>query len=424
MSRAISERREREVVDQVDGLFSWATDLLRDLVAEPSVTGSEQGAQAIVTAVLRDLNLAVDEWCPRRDELATHPSFSDDGLPLGDRPVVVGAWTISSERPTLTLNGHVDVVPTGDAATWTHGPWSGHVVDGRLYGRGACDMKGGLVAALLAVNALRSAGIEPAVNVLVQSVIGEESGGAGTLAAIVRGHAGDAAVILEPTGLALCPVGAGAATFRLRVRGRAAHGALREQGVSAIDRFIDIAAALRALERRRHEDFRHPAFADGAFVAPISIGTVRAGDWPSTVPDLLVAEGRYGVLPGESLSNARRILEGCVRDAADDIDVEWFEGQFEPAATDIDAPLVSMVARAHADVVGSTPAVRGVPYGSDLRFFTNDAGVPAVLYGPGDISLAHGVDEYVELDEVRAAAKVIALLLLREPPRRAYAALS
>jgi acetylornithine deacetylase len=421
--------RDQAVFTAVDDLLPWAVRLLCDLIAERSLTGAERSAQERIASVFRnDLELDVDEWCPALDDVATHPSFSDDGEPLGERPVVVGRWGADPSRPTLTLNGHIDVVPTGDPGRWSHDPWVGTVVGDRVYGRGACDMKGGLVAAILAVRATRRAGVEPAVNVLLQSVIGEESGGVGTLAAIVRGHVGDAAVILEPTGLDVCPVGAGSATFRLRVRGRAAHGALRRDGVSAIDLFHELCAEIARLETRRHDGFRHPVFPEGFLVAPISIGRVVAGDWPSTVPETLVAEGRFGVFPGERLADARAEFEVAITRAASAWraegialpTVEWFEGQFAPAATPLDAGLLDALGRCHAEVVGRAAVTRGVPYGSDLRFFTNDAGIPAVLYGPGDVARAHAADEYVELDEVRAVAKVISLLLLRglEPPAR------
>ena len=414
-----SGERAAVVLAAVDELMPWATELLRDLVRIPSVTGDEREAQTKVASTLRDLGLEVDEWCPSLADVEGHPSFSDDGLPLGGRPVVVGRHGTDPSKPTLTLNGHIDVVPPGDASQWTSDPWAGEIRGGRLYGRGSCDMKGGLVAGVLAVAAVVRAGVEPAVNVLVQSVIGEESGGVGTLAAILRGHVGDAAVILEPTGMDLCPVGAGALTFRLVVHGRAAHGAMRRDGVSAIELFHRVHDAIAQLESRRHEGFRHAAFADGTLVAPISIGRVVAGDWPSTVPDRLMAEGRFGVLPDESLDDARRALEACVRGAATagvaPPTVEWFEGQFAPSATPVDAPLLERLRACHEQVTGGRPSTRGVPYGSDLRFFTNDAGIPAVLYGPGDVSLAHAADEHVPLDEVRGTAKVLSLLLGMAP---------
>jgi acetylornithine deacetylase len=393
------------------------TSVLVDLVRTPSVTGEEGPAQAIVAGVLSGLGLDVDMWCPIRDELAGHPSFSDDELPLGERPVVVGRWRVGP-GPSVILNGHIDVVPVGDPAGWPHPPYAGVVADGVLWGRGACDMKGGLVAGITAVAALQRAGLSPAGDVLLQSVIGEETGGAGTLATLVRGHAADAAVVLEPTGLAVCPVGAGAASFRLRVFGRAAHGALRLSGSSAIDAYVVLHDALARLEQDRHASFTHAAFAADVLAAPISVGRLVAGDWPSTVPERLVAEGRYGVLPGESLVDARAAFEAAVAAAADgETVVEWFEGQFAPAATRLDHPFVERVVACHEAVTGERPNIHGVPYGSDLRFFTNDLDVPAVLYGPGDVELAHTVDEQVDLDEVFRAAEVVAMLLLpHEPP--------
>lgn len=405
----------------VDGRMDWATELLRELVRVPSVTGAEGAAQELIGEMLRSLGADVTAFCPTLEELSTHPSFSDDGLPLGERPVVVGRWGDDRERATIVLNGHVDVVPPGDPALWAHGPYRAALIDGEVHGRGACDMKGGIVAALLAITGLREAGIDPGVNVVVQSVIGEETGGAGTLAAVMRGFTGDAAIILEPTGGAICPVGAGAASFRLHVSGRAAHGAMRREGVSAIEKFIAIQDALVRLEAERHSGFRHPAFEDGELVAAVSVGTLVAGDWPSTVPETLIAEGRFGILPGESLDEGRRALERAVADAAA-VDpwlrvhpprVEWFEGQFAPAETPLDAHLVGVLGDAHASVHDRAPAIRGVTYGSDMRFFTNDAGMPAVLYGPGDIALAHTVDERVPLRQVRDVAEAVALTLMR-----------
>ena len=203
-----------------------ATDLLRQLVATPSITGDEAAAQAVVAEALAALGLDVDVWRPTWEDLADHPSFSDDGLALGERPVVVGRF--EGRDPAagpLVLNGHIDVVPVGDEAGWPVSPWNDRLDGDVLRGRGTCDMKGGLVAGIAAIAALVRQGLHPSAPVLLQSVIGEETGGVGTLAAVLRGHTGAAAIVLEPTSLHRCPVGAGAASFRLHVPGRAAHGA-------------------------------------------------------------------------------------------------------------------------------------------------------------------------------------------------------
>ncbi len=406
--------------DSVDQLRTFTVDLLRDLVRIPSITGDEKAAQLHLASRFREMGLEVDAWSPTFTELSAHPAFNDDGTTLGDRPVVVAKWKGTEPgAPSLILNGHMDVVPTGDDTAWTGGPFSGDVRDDRLWGRGSCDMKGGLVAGITAIAALQKLGVRLRGDVLIESVIGEETGGAGTIATLLRGHRADAALILEPTRMALCPMGAGALSFRIHVRGRAAHGAMRLEGVSAVEKFYVVMRAIEGLEAERHRDFHHPFFQPGELVAPISIGKIQAGDWPSTVAETLVAEGRFGVLPGEDVAQARVKFENAVRSMSrndswfekNPPDVEWFEGQFEPGETPPDAAIIPALASAHRDVCGRETAIHGVPYGSDLRLFTRHGGMHALLYGPGDVRVAHSLNEFVPLDEVHRVAKVVARTL-------------
>jgi acetylornithine deacetylase len=406
--------------DQVTSESDRAISLLQALVRIPSITGEEVQVQSFLRQELARLNLQVNECSATREQLSTHPAFSDDGLPLKDRYSLVARWPGTGDGGrSLILNGHVDVVPPGDLQAWTGSPWSGTIRDGDLYGRGACDMKGGLATMLLAVSALQKAGIQPRGDVLLQFVIGEETGGLGTLSTILNGYTADAAIVVEPTELKLCPVGSGAASFRLHVQGLAAHGSMRMEGVSAIEKFSIIHRTLLEFETERHNSFSHPLYKDG-MAAPISVGKVQAGDWPSSVPDLLIAEGRYGVLPGEEISEARKKFEQKIQQTAS-VDawlkthpplVEWFEGQFEPAETSLDSELIQTLSRMHQNVAGSTLKMHGVPYGSDLRFFTNYARIPAVLYGPGSVMQAHAANEYIRLEEVTMAAQILAQFIV------------
>jgi acetylornithine deacetylase len=409
-------------IENVESLRDDAVRLVQDLVRIPSITGEETKAQLFFAERLRDLKLNVDCHYPTRAELQNHPSFSDDGLPLGERPIVIGHLPgKESGTRSLILNGHMDVVPVGDESLWSDGAWSGAIRDGKIYGRGACDMKAGLVAGLIAINALLKSDYHPAGSVWIQSVIGEESGGAGTLAAVIKGYRADAAIVLEPTRMAICPVGAGAATFRIKVQGRAAHGAARQEGVSAVEKFYILLSAIQEFESLRHSNFRHALYKDGKMVSPISVGKLQAGDWPSTVPETLIAEGRFGILPGENISSARIQFESAIRNVAVKDDwlkdnlpiVEWFEGQFESTETDLNSPFVKQLKQTHNEIHHRDPEIHGVPYGSDLRFFTNDAHMPGVLYGPGDVRLAHSLNEFVPIDEVVAVAKTIALTIVR-----------
>lgn len=400
-----------EVVAAVEALTDDLVALAQALVREPSLPDAEGPAQALVAAALRDLGLEVVELPCRFAELHDHPAFCDDGFSPDGRLDVIGRWRGRGRGRSLVLNGHIDVVPEGDHERWSRSPWSGAVDGGALHGRGSCDMKAGLAAAVVAVSAAQRVGFQPRGDVLVQSVVGEETGGLGTLAAIVHGFTADAALILEPTRLDACPVQSGALTFRLTVHGRASHGATKNDGVSALDKLRLLLDALDQLEVER----------DAAVTAPISVGTVRGGIWPSSVPDEVVVEGRYGVLPGEAVADARRSFEdGLALAVAGDEwlrshppGLDWIEGQFESGATPADDPFLVALGAAHKTATGSAVRTRPVPYGSDLRLFTNHAAMPAVLYGPGDVTLAHGVDELVPIAEVVAAAKTAAVLLTR-----------
>ena len=232
-------------------LISAAVDLLRDeligfcqrFVQIPSLPGQEQKAQLFVADKLSELNMNVDTVHSSFDELKNHPAFCDDGIPFDERINVVGRWRPTAQRNrhsnndarSLILNGHVDVVPVGNQNLWDDSPWSGNIKDGNLYGRGSCDMKCGIAAGIFAVQALQNIGFTPQNDVLIESVIGEESGGVGTLTSIVKGYRADAAVIMEPPSLMMCPVQAGALTFRIKVPGQATHASMKRSGVTAIE---------------------------------------------------------------------------------------------------------------------------------------------------------------------------------------------
>jgi acetylornithine deacetylase len=317
------------------------------------------------------------------------------------------------------LNGHIDVVPTGDPDAWTESPFSGEVRGGSLFGRGACDMKAGLLAAHMAVQAIRRSGVAVRGDVLVASVQGEEDGGLGTFATLQRGWRADACVIPEPTDLDIIPANSGALTFRLRVHGHATHAARRTDGVSAIEVFWPVWNALRELERRRH-DVVDPVMTRWPLAHPLSVGTVHAGDWASSVPDLLVAEGRIGVALGEPVADTRRQLEDAVADACDadpwlrehPVEVEWWGGQFEAGRLAADSDLVERVRTAHHLAGGADLEVYGAPYGSDLRLLTGLGGIPTVQYGPGDAKLAHGPMESVPIEQVLTTARTLAALIV------------
>ena len=402
---------------------SWLLETLAGLVAIPSWRGEEHAAQQYMAAVMDGLGMSLDVWEIDEAELRLHRDYATElerTNPLG----VVGRvdWDGGAGRgPTLVLNGHVDVVPPGDLARWTTPPFRMDVRGGRVYGRGVLDMKGPLVAGLAGVKAVLDSDVAPGGSLLVHSVIGEEDGGLGTLATVLRGHTGDGAIVLEPTGLQVAVAQAGALNFRLSVPGRAAHGALRHEGVSALEKLMIVYGHLMELERERNAGVRDPRF--GANPAPyaICVGTVHGGEWASSVPEMVHAEGRFGVRVGEDVHAARRLFEARVADccARDDflrdnpVGVEWWGGQFAPCATPEDAAIVTAVrSAAHDFGVGGDELV-GVPYGSDLRHLVNAGGMPGVLFGPGDVAHAHREDESIGVAELMDGARAVALALMR-----------
>ena len=393
---------------------------IQNLVQSPSLANDENDVQKIILNKLESLQLKSEIIPVNFDSIKDHPAFSDDGFSPDSRINVIGNWNKNMKGRSLILNGHVDVVPTGSKTLWEDSPWSGKIKDDRIYGRGSCDMKAGLASGILAVQVLKTIGFEPNGNVMIQSVVGEESGGCGTLTNIVKGYKGDAAVILEPTSLKLCPIQSGALTFRLTIPGQATHAAMRWDGISAIEKFNIINQSIIELEKERHSLFSVEYYESPERVAPINIGTIKGGEWHSTVPDSVIVEGRLGVFPGEPVSDARTAFSNHIIKVSNSDPwlknnppiIEWFEGQFESGQTDINHSIINHLKEAYNNVNNSNPIIEGVTYGSDLRLFTNHADIPALLFGPGDVRLAHSANEYVEIEEVLTCIKIISNLII------------
>ena len=403
-----------------------ADDLLA-LCAIPSVTGSETAARDHLARSLNTAGLDVCAWDADPATLAADPAFPGMEVPRTTLPLVAG--TLRGSRPgrRLLLVAHTDVVPPGDPTTWTTPAFAPDIRAGRVFGRGACDMKGGLVAALAAIRAVSDA-VGPsglAGEVVLVGVPSEEDGGAGTFAAIRAGYVGDAAVIPEPTRLEIVTVAAGAITFRLTVPGRAAHASTRHEGVSALDNLELLHAALRADEAARNAAETRPEMRALGLPYATIIGTVRGGDWPSSLPDRLVAEGRYGVRAGQTAAAAEVELRAVI-DAACAADpwlrdhpamLDVWGGRFSSCEVPVDHPLPVGLAEAAGAVLGRRPSLVGVPYGSDMRLLINEGGTPCVLFGPGDVRVAHAADEHVALAEVVACARTLAAWVVFELAR-------
>lgn len=396
---------------------------LTALIRIPSITGSEEGVAAWAADALRALGLAVEVLRP---DLVAHrddPAWPGEEMPRTSLPVVIGRTGRAGGRRVI-LSGHLDVVPPGDPGTWTTDPWGAEIRDGALYGRGACDMKGGVASILAAVRSLRSSGDLALLEgeLMVVLVPSEEDGGQGTLAAIRAGATASLAIITEPTNLDVVVAHAGAITFRLTVPGKAAHASQRREGVSALDNLFVLTQALAADETRRNAAETDPLMTALGLPYPTIIGIVAGGEWASTVLDRVVADGRYGVRLGQSPAAAADELRACIAEAcaADPFlrdhpaTVEITGGQFGSARVPSDHPLPVGLAAVAEAVLGRRPALLGEPYGADMQMFVNHGGTPCVMFGPGDVRVAHSADEHVPLAEVEACARVLATWVSRE----------
>jgi acetylornithine deacetylase len=402
---------------------AWTTDALERLVRTESITGDEGAVQDLMATLLADAGAAVERLEPDPAEARRDPEWPGQEMARERLPIVLGRLGRRGGR-RIVLVGHVDVVPPGDPATWDHDPWSGHVEGDRLYGRGACDMKGGVASILAAVKALVDSGAAERLGgeILVASVPSEEDGGQGMLAAIRAGVMGDMAVITEPTGLDVVIAHAGAITFKLTVPGRAAHASVRREGVSALANLQTLIRALEADETARNEAETEPLMTAHGLPYATIIGTVHGGNWPSTVIDRLEVEGRYGVKLGQTWRDAERDLQRCIDDANESdpflrqhpATVELTGGKFSSSRVPADHPLPVSLASVVEDVLHRAPEFHGEPYGADMRLLIHHGDTPTVIFGPGDKRLAHSANEWVSTTEVVDCARVLAAWLVRE----------
>ncbi|MEA2296413.1 MAG: acetylornithine deacetylase, partial [Solirubrobacteraceae bacterium] len=304
----MTEATEAAVLAAIDGA-AIARDVSR-LVRAASVTGDERPAVEALAAIAAAHDLPARVDVHDLDAVRAAPGYPGEEAP---RAELVGLTaTLPGAGPRrLCLNGHLDVVAPG-AAPWVHPPFDGVIGDGVVHGCGSLDMKGGVVAALHAMAAVRRVAGRPPAEVVLQAVASEEDGGLGTFAALEADDRFDACLIPEPTAFDVVVAHAGALTFTGTVTGVSAHAAVRLEGVSALDRYVPIHQALQAHERAVNADVAHPLMAPLALPYPLLVGRIQAGTWSSRVPDELVFEGRLGVRVGEDPAEARASLERAV----------------------------------------------------------------------------------------------------------------
>ncbi len=377
-----------------------ARAILQRLVRIPSQTGEELAAAE-----------AFGGWC------------ADAGLEVmlqevaPGRPNVIARWKVG-RGPHLLLTGHLDTVPIGE--NWTRDPFGAEVDGGRLYGRGACDMKGGLAAILGAIVDLRDRGQEPAGDVTLAAVVGEEENSAGTRALVARGIQADCAVLAEPTAMQLVVGNRGLLNFRVLVKGASAHASSPELGHNAITAAARLVLELESvgeeLAGRPHPVFGPPR---------LTVGTIHGGTRPYVVPDRCEIEVDRRLNPGETAEQVVGEVEAAIARTRQRL--PWLEAQIHSGpdylAFEIsqDHELVRLMSAAMSQA-GLTCRISAWRAASDAGFLVHTAGIPCVLFGPGDIEqAAHRPDEWIDLDDLDAAQLVYEHLLLGRQPAKEVA---
>jgi acetylornithine deacetylase len=401
----------------VDAAFDRQIATTMALSAIPSTRGAEAPAQDMMAGLLRDRGYVVDDWVVRVEDIKDMPDFGPILHDFSRARTVVG--TLRPERETgrsLILQGHCDVVPTGPLDMWQTPPFVPTIEDGWIHGRGAGDMKAGTIAALYAVDALQAVGLRLQGRIHFQSVIEEESTGAGALSTLQRGYRADCALLPEPTAQQITDVCVGVIWFRLRIRGEPVHVSHATEGSNAIKAAYRLITALEGLEaewnRRAESD---PHF--GRMQHPINFnpGIIHGGDWASSVPAWCDVDCRIAILPGWDVEACRADISACVAAAAR---TDTFMANSLPEIVwsgylshgyvlrDGEAP-VAVLGDAHAAVTGSRLEHRPSTGLNDGRFYTLYYGIPAFCYGP-QAEKIHGFNERVNIQSIRDTTVAIA----------------
>jgi|tagenome__1003787_1003787.scaffolds.fasta_scaffold20985413_2 acetylornithine deacetylase len=410
---------EQHVVDLVASRTDELVALLQDLIAFDTTTragGDEAALQSLLAERLARAGATIDLREPEPSLVEGHP-YIPDGFTFEGRPQLVATFGGSGGGRKLILNGHVDVVGVEPRDEWLHDPRVGVVADGRVHGRGACDMKGGVAAMVIAAETVAAAGLGG--DLVVATVTEEESTGAGGLA-LARMLEADAAIVTEPTALDVAVACRGSLLPSLIVQGRGGHAGLPlrppEEGgsVNAIEKTAHLLAAIESLREHWSRRPAHPYLS-----APDCVPTMIAGgEWIVSYPARCRLDCHIEYLPGQD-DAAEEFTEWMLAAAARDPwlaehppVVEWLVGAVPAAEVALDDPVVTELVASARDV-GAAGRVVGFDNWHDGATLTAEAGIPAICFGPGDIRLAHSTAESVPIDELVRCAQALAVAAIR-----------
>lgn len=368
-----------------------------------------------VIELLRDLVRIETENPPGNERECAeyiHTWFDEQGVetklieaPAADRPQVVGK--VGEGAPTVVLNGHIDVVPAGNEDEWTYDPYGAVVDDGKLYGRGAVDMKAGLVIAMIVTRNIGDEILrgEYDGSVIFHGAMGEETGAPGTKTLLERGYTGEYGIVLEPTSMRIATATKGTAWYTITIAGEPSHASRPDQGINAIERATPVLGALSeygAEVRNRTDELVGTAFA--------TITEISAGTKENVVPERAEITVDRRVLLKERFEDIDDEIDSLLEDVAseNDVEIEWERYQiYEPSSTPGDSSVAEVFREQLEAQTDVATEPWGIPAATDTRNLINDAGMDAITWGPGALSQAHTIDECISQDEVFESLDVL-----------------
>jgi acetylornithine deacetylase len=383
--------------------------LVSALVERPSTLGEEEQAQALVEETLQALGFATARVEPDGAAAAADPTAGYSYLPYEGRSSVVARLPGAGGGRSLHLSGHIDVVPVERPELWQSDPWRARAADGRIWGRGAGDMKGGLAAYLTAAAAVAEVCDRRRGELIVSSVIEEECGGNGMWSVLRAGASGDAVLIGEPTALRLGHAATGVVWARLTARGPAGH-AMLAGGEGPFDKLCRAVAALRRVEAAINEPVADPVFA-AVRERPygMTVGRIAGGVWTASTPLELTADVRFGFGRDLEPAEVQERLRAAVAEGAPEVEVRFEGFRARAHSHPTSGPLVRTVAAAHRAILGGgEPELVAQTGTNDGRYVE----APCLCYGPAAGNL-HGTDEWVDVETLETTAAVVALAAAR-----------
>lgn len=403
----------RSILNAAESMKQEALELLRNLAGCDTTDGNEANGQQRLEAFLQQLPCKCTRVYPSEEKLGRYPEFNR-GHSYDKRYCVVAEFAGQGGGRSLLMNAHMDTVLPAAAEKWLTDPFTPVEKDGRVYGLGVADDKGGMCAMLMALKLLDRLGIRLKGDVIFQSVVGEEAdGGNGTLAVIDAGYRADAALVAEPNLLSPASAQTGSYAVWITVEGQSAHGNMKHLGVSAFEKALPLINRLTALEKQ----WRRRSFP--LLNAPyLTILQIEAGDGSITLPASCRMLVNYTYHPDgyDSLGD----LMQQIRDT--EAEDPWFKAHpirvelhhdCGPYYTDPNSDYPQTVADCVGEVLGVRPEITGLPTGADSRLYANVAHMPCVVLGPGSILVCHNPNEYLETEQLVKAIAAYAVILCR-----------